>query len=326
MTAVFLDFATFGAHDVDPAPLKRLLPRLQLHAGTSREELAERVRDAEIVITNKVGLTETIISAAPLLRLICLAATGADNIALEAARARGVGVANIRDYCGPSVAQHVFALILALNQRLREYESLLADGAWRRAREFCLLDYRFAELAGKTLGIVGLGNLGRAVAGLGLAFGMEVVAARRPYRAAPAGDSNVEGGVRRIAFGELLARAHVVSLHCPLTEETRELFDTGTLGKMRRDALLINTARGALVNEAALLDALGAGRIAGAGIDVLAKEPPVDGNPLLDARLANLIVTPHIAWAARESRQRALDEIAYNVEAFLRGERRNRLD
>lgn len=327
MKAVFLDFATLGPGDIDTAALTRLLPDLALHPQTARGEVPGRVLDAEIVIVNKVSLREDIISQAPRLQLICLAATGTDNVALGAARARGVAVTNIRDYCAPSVTQHVFALILALTQRLREYEALLATGAWAKSREFCLLDYPFRELSGKTLGIVGLGNLGRGVARVAQAFGMSVLAAQRPY-GQPTGDHGrpIEDGVQRVAYPELLARSHVISLHCPLTDDTRNLVDAVALGHMRRDALLINTARGALVDPAALAVALREGVIGGAGIDVLEKEPPVGGNPLLDARLPNLIVTPHIAWAARESRQRALNDIALNISAFMAGERRNRVD
>jgi glycerate dehydrogenase len=324
--AVFLDFETLGPGDIDPSPLRALLPDLRLYADTSRADLAERLREAEIAIVNKVALDRELIGRAPRLRLVCLAATGTDNVALDAARKRGIAVANIRNYCTPSVTQHVFTLILTLNQRLREYETLLATGAWSRSSSFCLLDYPFAELAGKTLGIVGLGHLGLAVARVARAFDMEVLAARRPYRGGTADRGRpVEDGVQRVNFPELLARSHVVSLHCPLTAETRALLDATALAHMRRDAMLINTARGALVDPAALLAALHARAIAGAGIDVLDVEPPVQGHPLLDARLPNLIVTPHIAWAARESRQRALEEIALNIRAFLAGEPRNRV-
>jgi glycerate dehydrogenase len=326
MKAVFLDFATLGPGDIDAASLTRLLPGIALHPRTAREELAERVRDAEIVILNKVSLSEQVIARAPRLKLICLAATGTDNVALEAARARGIAVTNIRDYCAPSVTQHVFALILALTHRLREYESLLAMGAWSRASEFCLLDYPFHELAGKTLGIVGLGSLGGGVARVATAFGMQVLAARRPYRPAANRGESLADGVRRVGFPELLARSHIVSLHCPLTDETRHLIDAAAFRQMRPGALLINTARGSLVDSDALIAALRAGLIGGAGIDVLAREPPAHDDPLLQARLPNLIVTPHIAWAAKESRQRALEEIALNIAAFVAGERRNRLD
>jgi glycerate dehydrogenase len=326
MHAVFLDFDSLGPGDIDPVPLRRLLPDFRIFAETTRGELAARLAQAEIAIVNKVVLDSGAIAQAPRLRLICLAATGTDNVALDAARTRGIAVANIRNYCAPSVTQHVFALVLALNQRLREYDTLLATGAWPRSDNFCLLDYPFGELAGKTLGIVGLGNLGLAVARVARAFDMEVLAAERPYRPA-SGDRGrpLDEGVQRVDFPELLARSHVVSLHCPLTPATRGLIDAAAFGHMRRDALLINTARGALVDVPALIAALRSQTIAGAGIDVLETEPPPADHPLVTARLPNLIVTPHIAWAARESRQRALDEIALNIRAFLAGESRNRV-
>ncbi len=327
MKAVFLDFGTLGPADVDAAPLRRVVADSSLFEDSGGTEIADRVRDADILIVNKIAVTAAVVAAAPRLRLVCLAATGTDNVALAAARERGIGVANIRNYCAPSVSQHVFALVLALNQRLREYDALLRAGAWQRSGNFCLLDHPFHELAGRTLGIIGLGNLGRGVARLAAAFGMQVLAARRPYRNPP-GDRGrpVEDGIQRVNLPELLARAHVLSLHCPLTDETRGLLDATALAHMRPDALLINTARGALVDSAALLAALREGVIAGAGIDVLDREPPVHGHPLLQAALPNLLVTPHIAWAAQEARQRALDEIALNIEAFLAGSRRNRVD
>lgn len=323
----FLDFGTLGPADVDPAPLLRVVPGMDFFADSSPGEIPGRVAGAEIIIVNKIAVTAGVIAAAPRLRLVCLAATGTDNVALDAARARGIAVANIRDYCTPSVTQHVFALVLALNQRLREYQALLRQGAWQRSGNFCLLDLPFHELAGRTLGIIGLGKLGTSVARVAQAFGMEVLAAKRPYRH-PVGDRGrpQENGVQRVNLPELLARAHVVSLHCPLDEETRGLLDAAALARMRRDALLINTARGALIDSGALLAALRNGTIGGAGIDVLEREPPTAGHPLLAADLPNLIVTPHVAWAAQEARQRALAEIALNIEAFLTGTRRNRVD
>jgi glycerate dehydrogenase len=327
MQAAFLDFATLGLGDIDPAPLTRLLPAIRLFDDTPSAALASRLADAGIVIVNKIALDRDALALAPRLQLVCLAATGTDNVALDVARERGIAVTNIRDYCTPSVTQHVFALLLALTQRLREHDALLATGAWERSSNFCLLDYPFRELSGKTLGIVGLGTLGRSVARVAAAFGMEVIAARRPYRSVAAADDPARGnGIARVALDELLARAHVVSLHCPLTGETRRLIDGAALAAMRRDAILINTARGALVDAPALVTAVADGLIAGAGIDVLEREPPEAGHPLLAARLPNLLVTPHIAWAAREARQRALAEIALNVAAFLAGERRNRVD
>jgi len=325
--AAFLDFGTLGPGDIERGALLRAAPLMRFYPDSSPAETRERVADVEVLVVNKIAVTGDVISAAPHLRLVCLAATGTDNVALEAARARGIAVANIRDYCAPSVTQHVFALILALNQRLREYETLMRTGAWQRSSSFCLLDFPFHELSGRTLGIIGLGNLGRSVARIGQAFGMQVLAANRPYRQ-PVGDRGrpTEDGVQRVNLPELLARAHVVSLHCPLTADTRGLIDEVTLARMRPDALLINTARGALVDARALLGALRSGTIAGAGIDVLDREPPVGGHALLEAGLPNLIVTPHMAWAAQEARQRALEEIALNIEAFLSGRRRNRMD
>jgi glycerate dehydrogenase len=317
MRAVFLDFATVSAGDLDTARLDAALPGLRYFDHTTPAELAARVADAEAILANKSRLDAAALGAATGLRLVCLAATGTDNVDLDAARARGVAVCNIRGYCTASVAQHVFALILALTQRLGDYHAEVRAGRWGAGARFCLLDFPIRELAGKSLGIVGYGELGRAVARLGAAFGMQVLVAARRGEAATAG---------RTSFDDVLARADVLSLHCPLTPQTRNLIGAPELARMRPDALLVNTARGGLVDAAALAAALRAGRLGGAGIDVLAQEPPVDGDPLLAEDIPNLIVTPHVAWAAREARQRALDEMALNVDAFRGGERRNRVD
>jgi glycerate dehydrogenase len=214
------------------------------------------------------------------------------------------------------VVQHVFALILALTTRLAEHAAAARDGRWAASDLFCVLDFPFRELAGKTLGIVGYGELGRGVATVAEAFGMTVLVARRP------GGAPVPG---RVGLEELLARADVVSLHVPLADNTRGLIGTRELALMKRDALLINTARGGIVDEGALVAALRAGRLGGAGVDVLAVEPPRADSPLLDDQPANLIVTPHVAWASRESRQRLLDEVAENIRAFAAGRERNRV-
>ena len=314
--AVVLDLATITNGDLDLSALDAALPGWVGFPVTRADELHARIADAEIVLTNKIRLDRAAFDAAPALRLVCLAATGTNNVDLAAARERGVAVANLRGYCTASVAQHVFALILALTIDIPGYRRLLDDGAWRDSPQFCLLDYPVRELAGKVLGIVGYGELGRATARIGEAFGMTVLVAERPGAGAQDG---------RVPLDELLAHADVVSLHCPLTDATRGLIDGDALRRMKPDALLINTARGALVDEAALADALRAGTIGGAGIDVLSEEPPVHGNPLLDGAIPHLIVTPHIAWAAREARQRAVDEMAANARAFLAGEARNRV-
>lgn len=328
MRAVFLDFDTVGPGDIDTAPLLEHLPDLELYAHTPEDQVAERIAGAEVVLLNKVHLNAGLLSGATDLRLVCLAATGTDNIDIAAAREHGIAVCNIRNYGTPSVVQHVFALILALTNHLGEYRELLRGRAWAESSQFCLLDFPIRELDGKTLGIVGLGALGNGVARIAGAFGMHVIAARRPYRGNSGKDepAQTRGDIERVAFDELLRRSDIVSLHCPLTPDTERLIDATALERMRPDALLINTARGGLVDSVALVAALRAGTLAGAGIDVLRQEPPVDPEPLVDINLPNLIVTPHIAWAARESRQRAIDQMADNIGGFLSGEARNRVD
>ncbi|MCZ6560370.1 MAG: D-2-hydroxyacid dehydrogenase [Gammaproteobacteria bacterium] len=324
MKSVFLDFATISRGDIDAEPLDRVLPDLQYFPTTEYADLHQRVGEAEIILTNKIRIDRQAMIAAAKLKLICLAATGANNVDLEAAREHGISVCNIVAYCTDAVVQHVFALIMSLNQHLREYQSLLQQGAWKGSPQFCLLDYPIRELAESTLGIVGYGELGRGVAKAAEAFGMKVLLAQRP--GGDAADSTTTiAGPERLPLAQLLPKADVLSLHCPLTPETENLIGTPELELMPRHALLINTARGALVDEQALLEALEEKRIGGAGIDVLSEEPPVNGNVLLDADLPNLIVTPHIAWATREARQRALNEMAANVADFLDGGHRNSL-
>jgi glycerate dehydrogenase len=326
MRAVFLDADSLGPRDIDFGPLQDCLPDLERFASTPPDQVAERIAGAAVVLVNKVRLDGTVLASAPDLRLICLAATGTDNVDLTAARERGVVVCNIRDYCTPSVVQHVYALALALNQRLIPYRQLLADGAWARSPHFCLLDHPIRELSGKTLGIIGFGALGSAVARAAPAFGLDVIAARRPYNLdAPAGPDGFEHGAVRTSYRTLLERADIISLHCPLNADTAELIDAESLALMGPGTLLLNTARGGLVKSRDLLAALRTGAIGGAGIDVLAQEPPPADDPLVAADLPNLIVTPHIAWAAREARQRTVAELAANVAAFLRGEDRNRV-
>jgi glycerate dehydrogenase len=317
MRAVFLDLGTVDAGDLDPRPLEAALPGLVLHGQTPQRDVAARIAGCEIVLLNKSRITREMVEANPQLRFIGLTATGVDNVDVAAARERGVAVCNLRDYCTPSVVQHVFATLLALTHRLADYDAFTKGGHWARASQFSVFPYPIRELAGRTLGIVGFGALGRGVARAAEAFGMNVAVANRP------GGSPEPG---RADLDELLPQADVLSLHCPLTPATRGLIGAARLARMKPDAVLINTARGALVDAAALAAALREGRLGGAAIDVLEQEPPVDGSPLLEPGIPSLIVTPHTAWAARESRQRCLDELAANVVAFLRGERRNRVD
>lgn len=310
MLGVLLDQESLRPADLDMSGLRAAVPDWRCYDGTPPEETGARIREADIVVTNKVVLRERDLAGAQCLRLICVAATGTNNIDLDAAARRGITVSNVPCYATASVAQHVFALLLALTTRLPEYRDAVRSGRWQQSEQFCLLDFPITELAGKTLGIVGYGALGGAVAGLARAFGMHVRVAARP------GGPSVPG---RVPLDELLLEVDVLSLHCPLTEATRGLIGARELASMRPDALLINTARGGIVEEAALAAALREGHIAGAGVDVLSLEPPREGNPLLALDIPGLIVTPHIAWASRESRQRLVDGLGANITAFLQG-------
>lgn len=315
--ACFLDYGTLGPA-IDPARIDALLD-VTYYEFSDPAEVSARVGDAEVALLNKARIDRETIMAAPALKLIVLAATGTDNVDSTAARERGIAVANVRDYCSSSLAQHVFALILGLTQNISAYCSLVRDGGWQRGRSFALFDYPIRELAGLKLGIVGHGALGGAVARLGRCFDMDVLISARPgapRETVPAG---------RVAFEDLLGAADVLSLHCPLTAETHHLIGRDELARMKSDALLINAARGGLVDSEALVAALKAGEIGGAGIDVLPLEPPPADDPLLALDIPNLIVTPHVAWAATESRQRALDQVAENVEAFYAGRELRRI-
>lgn len=309
MKAVILDQETLG-DDLDFSALYSLC-EWQTYPSTDSSEVAERIADADIVVSNKVVLDGAIISQAPALKLIVVAATGTNNIDLLAAAEAGISVCNVRGYGGASVAQHVFSMMFALSNRLLEYTAATSAGRWNIAPHFCMLDYPIVELEGKTLGIVGHGNLGQAVAKRAACFGLEVLLAERP------GNRSLRPG--RLWLDDLLPQVDVLSLHCPLTPETANLIGLRELTMMKPEAFLINAARGGIVNESALVEALQNGMIGGAAVDVLTTEPPREGNPLLDAKLPNLIVTPHIAWAAREARQRVVDGVAANIKAFQTG-------
>jgi glycerate dehydrogenase len=312
----FLDFDSVHPADLERSALEAALPRWQLYPSTAAAEVSGRVAGCDVVVSNKVVLSREVLAAAERLRLVCVAATGTNNVDLEAARELGIAVSNVTGYATPAVTQHVFALLLALTTRLDEHRRAARDGTWSRSPYFCVLDFPFRELAGRTMGIVGYGELGRGVARAAEAFGMQVLVAQRPGGAAQAG---------RLPLDELLRQADVVSLHLPLAANTRNLIGAREFALMKPDAVLINTARGGIVDESALLAALQSGRLGGAGIDVLAVEPPPADQPLLQADLPNLIVTPHVAWASRAARQRMLDDVAANIRAFARGEARNRV-
>ncbi len=318
MKAVFLDFGTMGAAELDPSPLAEVVPDFKAFDSTPAELVPERIDGVDFVFANKARMTEEIIASAGSLRFIGLTATGVDNVDLAAAKKHDVAVCNIRAYCTQSIVEHVFAVLLNLTHSVRQYDRIVREGAWQQADNFCMLEFPIRELSAMTIGIVGLGVLGSGVANMARQFGMKVMVARRPgTQGAPD-----EG---RVDFSEILRESDVISLHCPLTDDTRSLIGSGQLRLMKSNAILVNTARGGLIDSAALVEALGNGTIAAAAIDVLPQEPPVNGDPLLDYEGENLILTPHIAWGTVEARQNAIDEVAANVKAFLAGEARNRV-
>lgn len=316
MKAVLLDWATMGP-DLDVSELRRLLPELEIYDDTDDDQIAERIAGAEIVLGNKVLISESLFAGAPDMRFIGLTATGTDNVDLDAARRYGVAVANIRAYCSRSVAEHVFACILNLAHSLGPYSKDVRAGEWQEAENFCMLTHPIRELSAMTLGIVGYGELGQRVARMGEAFDMEIIVAARPGEDAVPDD--------RVSIDDLLARSDVVSLHCPLNDVTRGLLGSAEFKAMKNTAILVNTARGGLVDSAALVNALRDGEIAAAAVDVLPTEPPSDGDPLLDYKGDNLIVTPHIAWGTLTARQNAIDELTANIAAFLEGQERCRV-
>jgi glycerate dehydrogenase len=285
------------------------------YPATSADEVVERLRGATIAITNKVPLRADAIAQLPDLKMIAVAATGTDNVDLPACRERGIVVANIRNYSLVSVPEHCFALLLAVRRNLRAYVADVEAGKWEQSTRFCLLDHPIGDLAGSRLGIVGYGALGRRVAQIARAFGMEVAIASR----SPVADTDVV----QLPLDELLATSDVVSLHLPLTDQTRHMIGARELASMKKSAILINTARGGLVDEAALAQALTDGTIAGAGFDVLSKEPPVPDNPLLQLRLPNFVLTPHVAWASGGAMQTLADMLVDNLEAWVAGKPTN---
>lgn len=311
MKAVFLDYASLDQNDLDTSALSSAFTELQLFASTDASEVLARVRDADVIISNKVIIDAATMQHCAKLKLILISATGTNNIDLEQARQQGVVVCNCQGYGTSSVAQHTLALMLALATSLMQYDQAVRQGKWNTATQFCLLDFPIVDLSGKTLGIIGYGELGKAVAKLAEAFGMKVLIAALPHR------PNVDAS--RIALANLLPQVDFLTLHCPLTEQTQDLIAEQELALMKNSAFLINCARGGLVNEQALATALRQGMIAGAATDVLTVEPPKNGNVLLSTDIPNLIITPHSAWGSRDSRQRMLQQLLENVMAFQAG-------
>ena len=311
MHAVFLDYKTVDANDLDLGSIEALLPEIVVHSFSNQEEVLSRIEDVEVAIANKVVFDADVFARATKLKLICVTATGTNNIDLEAAKQSGVVVCNIRDYCTESVVQHVLLSILTLKHSSRDYSASMDNGDWQEGNSFSLLQHPITELSGKSLGIIGYGVLGQGVARAATTLGLRVLISE-----SFAENNKPDEGIARVSFDTLLAESDIISLHCPLTDNTEGLFDETAFEQMKSSAILINTARGGLINDHALIKAIEDKAIAGAAIDVLDQEPPDSDHPLMQKQYSNLIITPHIAWAAQEARQRALDRIAENIEAF----------
>lgn len=314
----FLDRDSIDCDDLDFAALNDLTD-LQLLPACRSDEIAARAGNSEVIVVNKVVIGAEQFAQLPKLKLVCVIATGTNNIDLEAASNHGVIVCNVRDYAAASVSQHVFMLILALTTRFLEYQQDINNGAWQAQDQFCLLSHPMQELSGKTLGLIGYGHIAHAVGKIAEALGMKVVIAQSFRK-----DSTTQPG--RVPLDDLLADADVISIHCPLTEQTRDLIARPQFQKMKPDAIIINTARGGIINEADLLAALQAGEIAGAGIDCLVTEPPRPDDPMITSRLPQLIITPHNAWGTRQARQRLLDGTVQNIRDYLDGQAPNQVN
>jgi glycerate dehydrogenase len=314
MNIVVLDGYTLNPGDLSWAELEKLGP-CEIHDRTPADRVVQRAASADIVLTNKTPVDRAAIAKLPRLRYLGVLATGYNIVDVAAARDRAIPVTNVPSYGTQSVAQMTFALLLELTQHAGHHAQSVRDGRWTRSPDFCYWDFPLIELDGLTLGLVGFGRIGQAVAKLATAFGLRVIV---HTRTPPAG---IQLPVQFVPLEELFRASDVVSLHCPLTEETRHLVNGPRLALMKPAAFLINTSRGPLVDEPALAEALNAGRLAGAALDVLSVEPPVADNPLLTAK--NCLVTPHIAWATRAARARLMDVAVANVRSFLDGQPRN---
>jgi len=283
--------------------------------NTTPDSVVERLRGATVAIINKVVLREATLAQLPKLKLIAMAATGYDCIDVDSCRRRGIAVANIRNYAVHTVPEHVFAMVLALRRNLLAYRQDVEKGVWQRSEQFCFFTHPIGDLYGGTIGIIGEGAIGQGTAAIARGFGMKVLFADHEPPKAP--------GVEFTPLQQVLETSDVISLHLPLTAGTRNMIGLQELRRMKRSALLINTARGGLVDERALVQALDEGLIAGAGFDVLTAEPPRDGNPLLDVRRPNFILTPHVAWASDGAMQFLADQLVDNIDAWADGKAQN---
>ena len=312
MKIVVPDWKTVSIGDLDETRLTAL-GDVTFYPLTAHDQLIERVAEADAVLCNKALMTDEVMAAAPNLKYIGLFATGYNNIDIEAARARGITVCNAGSYSTDAVAQHTFALILELASRVSEYNDLVQAGDWVRSDVFSPFRYPMTELCGKTLGVIGYGSIAKAVIRIAKVFGLSVLCYTRTPREAES--------VRFVTFEELLAESDIVSVHCPLNEQTKHLFDSRAFARMKDGAWLINTARGPIVDEAALRAALESGKLGGAAVDVLKTEPMAADCPLLGAK--NCIITPHVAWAPLITRERLLGIVCDNLQAYLNGTPQN---
>lgn len=314
MRAVILDLK--GLDSLDLHAIEALVDELVCYDLTPVEQIENRIEGFDIVITNKTPLTRKVLSAAKGVKFISVTATGTNVVDRDAARELGIPVSNCVAYGVDSVAQHVWSLILALHTNLLSYASDVNNGQWQKSDQFCFLTHPIVELSGRTLGIIGYGSLGKAVAKVAAAFGMDVIVCQKIGAQQEILDSALPN---KLPFDQFIKQADVISLHCPLTDETNNLFDHVVFEKMKPGAFLINAARGGIVNEADLAQALKSGVLAGAAVDVLTVEPPKSGNSLLDPNIPNLILTPHIAWGSVEARTRIIQQTAENIKAFMEG-------
>ena len=311
--AVFLDKASLYPDDLDFSKLENAAS-WQWFDNSNVSDVRHCLQDTEIIVSNKIFLGREMMQSSKHLKLICVAATGTNNVDLEAAKQHGIAVCNVRAYATSSVVQHVFSLILSLNRKLFSYRESVFNGDWSRSDFFCYFAEPISALEGKTLGIIGYGELGKAVAKIAQCFAMKVLIAKRD-------ETDVRPG--RSDLTTLLTESDVLSLHCPLTEHNYHMISKQELSLMKADAILINAARGGLIDELALLHSLENKQIGGAALDVLEEEPPPVNHPLSNYHAGNLIITPHIAWASRQSRQSLVNEIAKNIQAYLQGQPRN---
>ncbi len=310
MHGVILDSKTIGK-DVDIGPITNLLDSWDVFDLTDSSETNQRIHDADVVLTNKVKIDKSNLKTAKKLKFVSVLATGTDHIDLEEAFKSGVQISNVRGWCTPSVTQHTVALLLSLTNKVSQYSADVYSGKWQSSDTFALLNYHTEELSGKTLGIFGFGELGKAFSNVMRSFGAKILLGEKKNRRPREG---------RTSFEATLEKSDFISLHCPLTRENTHMIDEAALKRMKGSAFLVNTARGGLINSRHLLDALSSGEIAGAALDVLEEEPPSESELLSASKIPNLIISPHVAWSAVESRKRLVEQTQENIKSFLRGQ------